>query len=276
MVTGGSKKREWWAKRSYQAFVEQQYSRRELLVVNESRDADWQYAVLPDVVELSPGVAAREVFVPHGKWTVGELRNIGLSEADGDWILQWDDDDWAHPRRAQEQMKWRQEDCCQTLFAQVRYSVSKNTAYTYSNPYTGIAGTILHPKTDFRYPAQMRGEDTLFMRAGWEPDRFTVLDNYTCPHLYIRFFHGGNLGDQQHVMRKYAEGKWRNRWVEYPSQWGWMARKSVAYLRQVLQSRYDITVPENVWIDVLARRNESHATDDDQIPGLRVEKDEAT
>ena len=40
------------------------------------------------------------------KLTVGELRNIGIREADGSYVCQWDDDDWYDADRLTEQMNF--------------------------------------------------------------------------------------------------------------------------------------------------------------------------
>jgi hypothetical protein len=271
MVTGG-KGREWWAHRSFRSFLRQKgYPNRELLVINESGETPWEYRVTTSNQGDRQGLPTREIVLPFHSHTVGQMRNIGKSEASGAWILQWDDDDWFHETRVREQMKFREEDCCQVLFAQVRYSTVSGTAYTYSNPGTGIAGTILHPRTDFLYPSQTNNEDTLFLLGRWE-GKIKVLDNYACPHLYIRFHHGDNLNHAKHVMRKYAERKWRGRWVDLPEQWGWMSRHAVAYLRHVLPTHYSIPVPPLVWVDVLARRRKQHVTDAPIISGLMEEE----
>lgn len=273
MLTGG-KGREWWAQRAYRAFAAQErYFNRELLVVNESGGTDWEYRMLPADGGASAGVKVREIVLPYRKHTIGQLRNIGKAEASGDWILQWDDDDWSHPERIYDQMRFREEGCCQVLFAQIRYSMPTNTAYMYSNPGTGIAGTILHPKTDFLYPAQMTGEDSLFLLGAWGDGRLRVLDNYVRPHLYIRFFHGDNLSHAQQVMRKYAEAKWAHRWVDLPEQWGWMSRHATSYLLSVLAEHYDVHSQRTPWIDVLGNRKKSHITDNDTIQGIRQEQE---
>lgn len=266
MVTGGEH-RAWWAERSCRAFLDQKgYPNRELLIINESLGTDWEFNVIPEE-DFEEDVLVRELHLPYQSHTVGEMRNLAKEEAEGNWILQWDDDDWSHPSRVCDQMRFREDGHCQTLFAQIRYSTTTGTAYVYSNPGTGIAGTILHPKTDFLYPAQTNYEDTLFLLGGW-PGRIRVLDNYVRPHLYIRFFHGENLNDHKHVMRKYAEPKWRNRWVDLPEQWGWMSRHAATYLKHVLTIYYDVQVPKRAWVDTLALRGVSHVTDDDTIQGL--------
>lgn len=271
MVTGG-RDREWWAKRSYRAFVEQErYPNRELLVINESGGEEWEFRVTPVDNGFSQGLRTREIFLPHHSHTVGQMRNIGKAEGDGEWILQWDDDDWSHPERTYDQMRFREDGCCQVLLAQVRYSMPHGTAFTYTNPGTGIAGTILHQKTDFLYPSQTNYEDMLFLLGGWE-GRIRVLDNYVRPHLYVRFFHGDNLNHANHVMRKYAEKKWRGRWVDLPEQWGWMSRHAHAYLQHVLKTRYGVKVPARPWVDVLERRGQTHVTDNDVIQGIPTER----
>jgi glycosyltransferase involved in cell wall biosynthesis len=262
MVTGGEH-REWWAKRSLASFHAQTYSDCELLVINESGGTPWEFRVLP----LDHDLRTREIVLPHKSHTVGQMRNLAKAEAGGDWVIQWDDDDWHHEKRIHQQMLHRQEGRCQVLFAQVRYSVPRGTAYVYSNPGTGISGTILHPKTDFLYPNQTNFEDMLFLLGGWE-GKLDVLDNRLFPHLYIRFFHGENLNDEKHVMRKYAEKKWYSRWIDLPEQWGFISRNSVSYLRHVLDAHYDIPHRRSNWADVLGMRKQKHPTDDAVIPGI--------
>jgi glycosyltransferase involved in cell wall biosynthesis len=78
-------------------FVEQTYLPRELLILNEG--------------EETIGVEAgniREIRIEKvATRTLGDLRNLALELAYGDWLIQWDDDDWYGPERIEAQMRAR-------------------------------------------------------------------------------------------------------------------------------------------------------------------------
>lgn len=184
MVTGKTPHHEALAYASVVDFARQTWPDRELVVIN-----DGPYSL----AGLCEGL--REVRVPPGK-TLGELRNIGLEQARGDWIIQWDDDDRHHPDRIRQQMEAAQPGRPVTLRRQLRYHTQTRRTLLHERrgPF-GIEGTVLHPKTEVRYPPQRRSEDSEFIRCLPRP---IVLDNH--PSLYVRQYHGHNTWHEQHVM----------------------------------------------------------------------------
>jgi glycosyltransferase involved in cell wall biosynthesis len=179
------------------AFHEQEYpsDRAELVVV-----CDRALALEADRV--------RVVRAPPGL-TLGELRNLGLDAARGELCAQFDDDDHHHPRRLAAQVR-----ACVArpglpsfLKRQLCYDWTTDTAFVRELEHTFVHGSICHPRTDARYPAVSREEDTVFLGA-WP--QHLVLDND--PALYVRFFHGANTWDRGHLLRGYA-GAWaRGQW----------------------------------------------------------------
>lgn len=184
MVTGKTPHHEQLARKSAADFFRQTWPNRELLVIN---DGGYSLSGLGD--------GLREIRVDSGK-TLGELRNIGLEAAKGEWIIQWDDDDRHHPDRIRQQMSLSHHGLPVTLRRQIRYHMQKRKAlvHTRGGPF-GIEGTVLHKRTDVRYPAQKRSEDSVFIRSLPRP---RVIDNDA--RLYIRQFHGHNTWDERHVM----------------------------------------------------------------------------
>jgi len=62
-------------------------------------------------------------------------------------------------------------------------------------------GNIVHRRTDARYPAQRKGEDSVFIREVKDQGGLCVLDqNYS--HLFIRCFHGSNTWDFDHFLKR--------------------------------------------------------------------------
>jgi hypothetical protein len=193
MVTGLHPVRYALARVAVECFRRQTYPRKELLIINHGRES------LHDgddrITELRT--------TRRGMETVGDLRNLGLQHARGEFIACWDDDDWYHPERIARQMEARQGDRPVLLKNRICCSLENGCA-RYQAVSRGGLSTMLHPrKVPFRYKSLVRGSDAVFMRNF--VDRI-VLDND--PGLYIRFSHGFNLWDARSIMKDMAgEGK---------------------------------------------------------------------
>jgi glycosyltransferase involved in cell wall biosynthesis len=77
-------------------FVRQTFSDRELVILHDGDDTI-QGAVRA-IAAARAGASIRIERVPPGP-SLGELRNIAIARAHGEWICQWDDDDRYHPER---------------------------------------------------------------------------------------------------------------------------------------------------------------------------------
>lgn len=181
---------------------------RELVVVsdvvdNASREKIEQ-AVERGFQQVRRPARASFQFVNPG--TLGYLRNAGLDTAYGDLIIQWDDDDWHGHDRIAAQVD---EFCGLPVFLQRQlcWDLPTNTACIRELESTFIHGTILHGRSDARYPEMAKEEDSHFL-ANF-PNR-AILDND--PALYVRLSHGHNTWDRDHILRGYA-GEWAmHRW----------------------------------------------------------------
>jgi glycosyltransferase involved in cell wall biosynthesis len=195
MVTGMHPVRYILARVAIQCFKNQTHSNKNLLIINhgeESLKSD-DDRILEIRIKKKPTD------------TVGDLRNIGLEHASGDFIINWDDDDWYHPRRIEVQLAAQQGDSAVLLKRRLHYSFENGCA-RYSVRPKGAEATVLHPRdTKFRYPSLVRRSDSVFVRYF---DRRIALDNNPC--LYIRFYHGLNLWDARHIMRDLADPNLRN------------------------------------------------------------------
>lgn len=93
--------------RAIDCFTAQTYPSKELVIVYEDDD-DATIGFL--ATDEARHAAIRLVCLSvHPKLPLGELRNRGIQVAAGEYICQWDDDDWYHANRLQEQYRIIQE-----------------------------------------------------------------------------------------------------------------------------------------------------------------------
>ena len=208
MITGKHASRRDLAYAAVKSFHKQLYANKDLLIINDGDEP-----LFANELPLN----VREIQVPKGL-TLGALRNVGLREAEGDLIMQWDDDDWSHPVRMGYQVKaWRRTPNNAILLRwQVRYSFVSDSAtfwgWSTDHPTVpGIPGTILHPnQPEYMYRELGRAEDDYFIEDHFT-GRVTVLENSPAreqAHYYVRFYHGGNTWSEGHVMGKVKKGEW--------------------------------------------------------------------
>ena len=189
MITGKSEGRNALAREAVRCFVEQTYRPRELLVLNEG--------------EESLGVEAeniREIRIERvATRTLGDLRNLALEFASGDWVIQWDDDDWYGPQRIEEQMAARRPGGAVLLGDIVHYSLCRQSGFR-TEWSSGFPGSILHERsTGARYPSLPRGEDVVFQNQFRD---ITVVRSKQ--PLYIYRQHTQNTWEEEHIMRSFT------------------------------------------------------------------------
>ncbi|MBW1860640.1 MAG: glycosyltransferase, partial [Deltaproteobacteria bacterium] len=173
--------------------------------------------------------------------TLGDLRNIALDAAVGDWITPFDDDDWSHPKRIEAMMQRRIDGHAVVVTSQVRYSIPSNAAYVYHNP-QGCGGIMLYPQTRDRYEPMKKNEDSRFYLDNFS-DKVVIWENRReLPHILLRFSHGGSISGKSHVMRKYANRKWHHQWVVLRGQVGAMNEPEIRYLGKSAVDVYEFNI----------------------------------
>lgn len=186
------------AARSVRCFEQQTYPNRELVVID---DGEEDYSGL--FTNLPPSQIRYIRDVPKAQ-VLGRLRNTALNAARGEYLTQWDDDDWYHPDRIRIQAGYLQQGydaCClgQTLMhlSDPQY---RNLPYLGSLPH-GVPGSIMHRRDSaIRYPEFEKAEDTVYLDS-WMERRYAKLpDEFSC--LFIRCFHGSNTWEREHFLRR--------------------------------------------------------------------------
>lgn len=185
--------------RSLYSYKNQTHSNKELVIIDNGREP---------IEELLSDFEKSEVCYvrvkPSEDNVLGNLRNLSLEHATGNYITCWDDDDWFHPERIEIQLSFIKKGydaCCLTgnLF-------HIDTDTFWEHPYRGSLpdgspSTILHRKNeDIRYPSLPREEDTVYLNE-WMNHRYKALPmDYT--YLFVRCFHGTNVSGKKHFLRR--------------------------------------------------------------------------
>lgn len=187
------------AARAVTCFLNQTYENKELVIIDDGED---DYS--PILGGVPPNQLKYVKLKKEKDFVLGKLRNRSLDEATGDYLVQWDDDDWYHPERIEIQVKVLKEgyDACCLSGALMHLD---NREYL-NHPYigylpNGIPGSIMHrSSTQIRYPETRRAEDTVYLKQ-WMKKRYKKLD-HQFNHLFLRAYHGNNTWEAKHFIRR--------------------------------------------------------------------------
>ena len=196
MVTAN---RERFFKRSLLSYSRQTYPHKELIIIDDG-DQD-----LGPLLKDLPADEVKYLKIEKKPGNVlGHLRNLSLDEASGDFITQWDDDDWYHPDRLRIQVETLLQgyDACCLSNALMHIDVEPFFHHPYISFFKkGTPGSIMHRRDPgIRYPEMRRSEDDVYLRA-WAKKRYIKLPA-SFAYLFIRCFHGTNTWDQEHFLQQ--------------------------------------------------------------------------
>ena len=189
------------ARRAVLCLARQTFRSHELVIVDDG-DEDYEPMLAPFRSQLT--IHYHRVAPEPGR-RLGGLRNLSFELANGDYCVQWDDDEWYHPQRIEMQMQaLREQNADASLLKWTLMHIDAEgmieRAYRADAAF-GTPGTILHRRTDHRYPNDARGEDSVFMRSLRRTGRIAVMDE-RYSHLFIRCFHGNNTWELEHFQKR--------------------------------------------------------------------------
>lgn len=198
-------------RRSLLSFKNQTYPNKEVVVIDNGHET---------VDDLLTDFSSDEVVYvridPSPDNILGDLRNISLDKATGNYMICWDDDDWFHPERiAVELQALRQgyDACC--LTGNIFHIDSEEFM---DHPYIGLLpdgspSSIMHRRDDdIRYPSLSREEDTVYLNKWIEEKRYKQLD-LSYSYLFVRVFHGTNVSGRKHFLRRLKNTP--KSWLQY-------------------------------------------------------------
>lgn len=180
--------------RAIRNFFSQSHSNTELVVVTDAADrATIDIASQYTKVKVVPIPGARSQ-------SLGELRNLCLDNASGDYVINWDDDDWCHTDRIRCQLAtatlYKKPAVVLTkviIFDALRECGFLSSSYPYGMTVLCERKTLIHHQ--IAYPALDKHEDSALMTALIERDLVYPLLR---PQLYVYVFHKGNTMDTNH------------------------------------------------------------------------------
>lgn len=220
MVTRGDPHR---VRHSIRGFLEQSIASKELIIVT---DVPPQSLVMVRSEFSSENI--RWIFSdPNRKLSLGELRNLSIESASGQYIAQWDDDDLYDPTRLEQQIQTIKKNNT-TACMLSRWTIwwpNKNRLFiSHSRAWEG---TLVCTRSAMpRYPALSKAEDTVLIKELMARNDVVFLD---APRLYIYVVHGSNTWHDAHF-----EGFFKRASVDFSS-------KSYFRVLKELSRRVDIT-----------------------------------
>ncbi|MEM7135831.1 MAG: glycosyltransferase family 2 protein [Myxococcota bacterium] len=189
------------ARRAFQCLRNQSWPNVELVIVD---DGDESYEDLVAEFQDDFPILYHRI-EPDPEVKLGGLRNLSQDLAKGEYLVQWDDDEWFHPDRIRYQMSVLRE---KNLDAVVLRStlMHLDSPRLVDHPYRsalphGIPGTILHRRTEARYPNWRRHEDAVFRRRVKRKGKLGIATGEHA-HLFIRCFHGTNTWEEEHFTER--------------------------------------------------------------------------
>jgi len=180
-----------------QSFKRQLWPHKELVVVYDNLSVESalrELAIGDDRIKLW-----RE---PPGR-SLGELRNAARQHAQGEILIQWDDDDQYHPTRLDVQVTHLLSSNARAavLGDQLLFFVLTHELFWVDRAgLGGIEGTLACYAADMpEYPPLSRSEDSAIARAYRHRQQLTVMAEGGL--VYLRTFHGGNTWSRGHFDR---------------------------------------------------------------------------
>lgn len=193
-------------RRAVACFLAQSYPNKELVVVHRSDDEP--------TLQLLKELEHRQDIVPHAlggdtKRSLGDLRNISIRRARGEYFCQWDDDDWYHSDRIEVQLEavLESHQAASLLTNLFIFDVASGQAYF--SHLRLWEGTLLCRREDvltlgLKYPTLSRMEDSFFVNALIEKSRVYPVAS---SGLYIYEVHRSNSWNERHFKDLFAHSQ---------------------------------------------------------------------
>jgi glycosyltransferase involved in cell wall biosynthesis len=198
-------------RRSLLSLKNQTHKNIELVVIDNGEET------VDELMEMFPEEQVNYTYIqPSPDNILGDLRNISLEKATGNYMICWDDDDWFHPKRIETQLNVLNsgfDACC--LEGNIFHI---DTPDLINHPYIGrlpdgSPSSIMHRRDDeIRYPSLRRGEDTVYLNQWIEKHRYKMLD-LSYAYLFVRVFHGSNVSGKKHFLRRLKNSP--KNWIQF-------------------------------------------------------------
>ncbi|MBQ4811490.1 hypothetical protein A7985_11505 [Pseudoalteromonas luteoviolacea] len=203
-------------KNAYAHYKNQNYKNKEFVVV--CSDDDFPTVEYVEAIQAEDTSVRACIVNNKDELTLGDLRNLSIEQAQGEYICIWDDDDTYHPDRLSVSLSElrRLNVAAVALSNVIMFDESNGKAYI--SPYREWEGTLFCCRNflndnGIRYPSLNRGEDTPLLQA-LEQDLSLMFS----PHLYIYKVHSHNTCSTEHfsllIYRSVPLMPHENSWIQ--------------------------------------------------------------
>jgi glycosyltransferase involved in cell wall biosynthesis len=180
-----------------QCFMAQSYQHKELIIVFENTD-EATIQVMNNYSENSQ-IKSVAIQTNNNQIKLGELRNIAIKNASGEYCCQWDDDDWYHSKRLAIQFNQMQQSGMDACILEQWLIFDGETKQAYLSHKRHWEGSLLCKKEIMllrQYANIEKGEDTALVTWLKVNRKITLVVNQ--PHLFIYNYHGSNTWSYNH------------------------------------------------------------------------------
>ncbi len=182
------------ARRSVNCFLKQTYPNKELVIIDDDPCDDlerWVGSLRDPQIQFMR-------LADEGK-PLGELREISLQAARGDYVSQWDDDDISHPDRLMSQLVSIAALHADAAFLHRQMLWFPGRRCLGISAYRLLENTMVIKKEKIgSYQALEKGEDTPLCNDVVREAEVVLCDK---PDLYVYIFHGNNTWDEDHFVK---------------------------------------------------------------------------
>ncbi|XZF16133.1 glycosyltransferase family 2 protein [Chitinophagaceae bacterium MMS25-I14] len=190
--------------RAVACFEAQSYQNKELIILSGAGDIQTQK--LKDLLEQNPQI--KMMIVAEEQISLGDLRNKAIEYSSGEYICQWDDDDWYHPDRITDQYQHilTSGRSGSVLDHIIMYDGLRRNAYVSCKRLW--EGSILCRREEMisaGYEAKNKGEDSRLVYMLYASEKLASLA--AAPQLYIYNYHGVNTWDHNHFKGFYRHSR---------------------------------------------------------------------
>jgi glycosyltransferase involved in cell wall biosynthesis len=183
--------------RALRCFQKQTYGSKELIVAftDDNKSAAGLINRLGDA-SVRPLVYSSET-----NMTLGEKRNAAIQHASGQYICNWDDDDWHHIERIEIQAKalFETENKASILSQLILYDGVSGDSYISATRWgweqTLFCEKSLFDNPDWKYQHADRGEDSPLI---YKLKQSNLLVSIPRPDLYVYVYHSRNVFHREH------------------------------------------------------------------------------
>ena len=183
--------------RAIYCFAQQDFQNKELVISYPRKDRETKQ-LINRILELNQ-IQILQI-ERENKESIGNARNIAISQCNGSYICIWDDDDWYHPNRLtfQYESLFKKPTVFNAtiLIRLLLYDSTTDKSYL-SFPYTWENSLMCRKEIIMQnqYKYANRGEDTHIIKF---LDNRKILDHIDAPYLYVYIYHGGNVWNYEH------------------------------------------------------------------------------